>query len=107
MPNKRRQLLSAEDLNRQLQIIELAWRERRLQLELQDVFTDITTPPDSDDEDEDNNAEPRQLHTEAGRQLRENLLASLREPSPQTPYACLYACPDYEHNSRKKMRLLI
>jgi len=29
MPNKRRQLLSAEDLNRQLQIIELAWRERR------------------------------------------------------------------------------
>ncbi len=29
----------------------------RLQLELQDVFTDITTPPDSDDEDEDNNAE--------------------------------------------------
>jgi hypothetical protein len=78
------------------EIDRLDREERRLELELLDPLTDLATPENSDDEEEDDLPTPHEL--------QERLLDTVTFPTRPTDYAALYLDPVYRGKAEKKMR---
>ena len=81
--------------------------DRQMDMELQDVLTDVETPTTSDD-DEDENPETPLLHppnTARISELFQNMLSVTHTSvTEDTPYAPLYKQYQYKKNVNKKMK---
>jgi len=74
-------------------------QERKLTLELKDVLTDINTPDNSDNEEEDEYQENDPIIAT----LKARLLNASGTPTRICEYLELYQDPQYRRNVRKKM----
>ena len=87
-----------------------------LRLELNDVFTDVSTPEVSDSEPEESHSaavvDNSQPSTSGGAGVLADNFAQQKSkmfqintwPSPDTSYVGLYACAKYRRNVRRKMQ---
>jgi seryl-tRNA synthetase len=80
------------------EIEELNRKERRLDLELKDVLTDLTTPEATDDEKEEDDDDQ-----ESARMAKQDLLASQMIPPRATDYSVLYTDNEYRSKATRKM----
>lgn len=90
-----------------MEINKLDQQERRLELELLDVFTDVETPDGSDAECD--SEEPIQLppSSREAELLLEKILAAKPHPMRDVEYSELYSYADYKRNVAKKMAMMI
>lgn len=88
----------------QAEIDQLNLEEARLELELQDVLTDITTPEVSEDEVAEDDR-PIQVgeNVEAAIDQYEEAIGARVVPSVNTPYFSLYMIPEYKRNAERKL----
>ena len=90
----------------QNEIDRLDVEERKLELELKDVLTDISTPPTSDDESED---EDEDIHVEQNPIIdlfKSSILSASVFPTAYCEYIERYQDPQYRRNALKKQKEL-
>jgi hypothetical protein len=82
------------------QILDLDRRERELEWELLDVFTDVTpvTPEDNEDDENDDNEEDQEEN-----QFKQAILAAQAAPTEPCEYAGRYEDPNYLQDVSKKL----
>ena len=89
----------------QAEINRLDDEERKIELELLDVFTDVQTPTTSEDEDE----EEEDIHVERDpiiRLFKEAILSASGFPTRMCAYLERYEDPIYRRNAVKKLKCL-
>ena len=77
------------------EIAKIEYQERRVTLELEDVFTDVSTPEASDSEEEQNEEQNLPDH---------QLFEAETRPNQDVLYSQLYCEAPYRHNVNIKMR---
>lgn len=112
LPKKRRTPRSNIEIL-QDEIDEITRQEQRIEMELQDVLTDVTTPENSDTEDELNaipiNAADlgqNEPNYEAAQEQLGEFLAARVTPTSEVPFSTLYSNPQYVRNAKRKLKKL-
>jgi hypothetical protein len=83
--------------------------EHQLDTELLDVFSDVTTPEISEDEDENEDFQldsTNNVEMEPFQIVRQRMLSAKAEPNTTVKYAWLYQNDQYKSNIRRKMKKL-
>ena len=90
-----------EDVIRQ-QIEELSRRERELEMELEDVLTDVTSAENSDDDE----VHVHEEHDDVVRIFKHAILLASGQPSAGCNFRPCYEDPQYRERVEKKMKKL-
>ena len=92
------------DLALQEQLLAISAEEDRIQLVLQDILTDLTTPENSDEDEDLPEIESRSILTNNISPLFERMKAADIVPNEDAVYSSLYEEEAYSRKARRKLR---
>ena len=97
----RNQFRDLEEIQEEIDRLDL--QEHQLELELQDVLTDVNTPEESEDEDE---LQPIEEPDPILQTFKTQMLLCTEMPTVQCNYLVRYQDPEYRRRGQRKMKSL-